>query len=57
MNQPNYRKNEWYCKKCNRWIGTHIDNDHHENTEHSNFNNPYVVSWYSRGRPGLSPYD
>jgi hypothetical protein len=50
-------KNMWHCKKCKRWIGTHIDIDYHDNTEHANANDPFVASWIKRGRPGLSPYD
>jgi hypothetical protein len=51
------RKNEWHCKKCNCWIGTHIDRDYHDNTVHPDFSNPYVASWWNKGRPGMSPYD
>jgi hypothetical protein len=49
--------NKWHCKKCNMWICNAIDMDYHENTMHPNFKDPYVVSWWKRGRPGLSPYD
>jgi len=49
--------NSWKCSKCNEWIGNNIDRDYHDNTIHPNWNNPYVASWYTRGCPGLSPYD
>ena len=48
---------KWQCKKCNCWFGEHIDIDYHIATVHPNFNNPYINSWWSKGRPGLSPYD
>lgn len=47
----------WFCKKCNKEISINIDMDYHDNTEHTNWNNPYVRSWILRGKPGLSPYD
>jgi hypothetical protein len=47
----------WKCNKCNTWIDNCIDRDYHDNTHHPNMQNPFVASWYARGRPGLSPYD
>lgn len=52
-----FKTNYWYCEKCNDYIGNNIDIDYHDNTKHPNFKDPYVVSWYNRGCPGLSPYD
>ena len=49
--------NNWHCKKCNNWLGNHIDMDYHENKEHPDFNNKYVLSWYKHKFKGLSPYD
>ena len=57
MYESSGKKNEWFCKKCKQWLGTHIDQDYHENTEHGNMSDPYVASWVMRCRPGLSPYD
>jgi hypothetical protein len=57
MYESSCRKNEWYCKKCKLWLGNHIELDYHENTEHADMSDPFVVSWTKRGRPGLSPYD
>lgn len=51
------KNNVWKCSKCDKWICNSIDMDYHDNTVHPNFNNPYVASWYNRGRPGMSPYD
>jgi hypothetical protein len=53
----NKRPQEWKCEKCNEWISDSIDKDYHDNKIHPNFDNPYVLSWYRRGCPGLSPYD
>ena len=49
--------NNWHCNKCNNWFGNHIDIDYHENKEHPDFNNKYVLSWYKNNFKGLSPYD
>jgi hypothetical protein len=56
MNSHNI-PNTWYCKKCNKNIQNCIDIDYHENIEHPNFNDKYVLKWYKNGRKGLSPYD
>lgn len=47
----------WKCNKCNMWISNAIDMCYHEDTVHPNFDNPYVRSWWARGKPGLSAYD
>lgn len=47
----------WKCLKCNMEIGINIDEDFHNNTVHANWNDPMVISWHRRGRPGMSPYD
>lgn len=49
--------NKWFCNKCKKWLGQHIDIDYHENTIHPNFNNMYITSWWTKGRQGQSPYD
>lgn len=49
--------NTWYCKKCNKQIQNCIDIDYHENTEHPNYEDNYIKSWYKYGKRGLSPYD
>ena len=51
------KSSQWRCMKCNQWIDTCIDRDYHDNVVHPNFSNPYVMSWWNRGRPGMSPYD
>lgn len=50
-------KPDWKCLKCNQIISSYIDRDYHDNKEHPNWQDPYVVSWYRRGCPGMSPYD
>lgn len=47
----------WKCLKCNMEFGNNMDEDFHNNTVHANWNDPMVVSWHRRGRPGMSPYD
>jgi hypothetical protein len=44
-------------KKCNCWFEKHIDIDYHISYVHPNFNDTYIISWLSKGRPRLSPYD
>jgi hypothetical protein len=51
------KSSQWRCMKCNKWIDGCIDRDYHDNIVHPNFNNPYVMSWWNSGRPGMSPYD
>lgn len=48
---------KWCCKKCNKMIDNCIDMDYHYNTEHPNFTDKYILSWYTNGKKGLSPYD
>ena len=48
---------KWHCKKCNKLIDNCIDMDYHNDTEHPDFTDKYILSWYKNGKKGLSAYD